>query len=229
MPLWPKSGTFLFQCSPRPQDAIWLANAGHHLTMATFPPGRPDFRCSARIRCLIIIPHYPKIAGCSTTSAQRPTPHHLSSTRVHPSVPDDKDRETSAWCPWFSSSGYKPQRPLPLSPSKSQTSPQRSLSFQPNATSAHPQYTYTDHEQRYHPPIAGVLSWHQVPAGGRCTEATPVMNLLFLARLDLYCQARCVLHLFQHQNNHVLLAHSRSWKFLAARFSNKCCSNCCVL
>ena len=57
VPLWPKSGTFLFfQSSPRPQDAISSANAGLHPTMATFPPGKTVCGYSTRKRYLIYSP-----------------------------------------------------------------------------------------------------------------------------------------------------------------------------
>ena len=58
---------------------------------------------------------------------------------------------------WFS----RPQTTtssLPLSNRKSHLSTALSLSFQPKATSAQRQYRETDHERRYRPPIAKVLS-----------------------------------------------------------------------
>ena len=82
VPLRPKSGTFLFQCSLRRQDAIWLANAGHHPTMATFPPGRPDFGYLTLKRCPTIIRHCLKMAGLFDHIG--PTAHHVPS-EFHPS------------------------------------------------------------------------------------------------------------------------------------------------
>ena len=58
----------------------------------------------------------------------------------------------------YGSPGHKPQRPLSLSPTKSHTSAQRALSLLTKVTSAKQQYIQTDHERRYDPPNAQVLS-----------------------------------------------------------------------
>ena len=123
---WPKSGTFLFQCSPRPQDAIWLANAGRHPTMAT--PGRPDFGYGTRKRYPIIIPHYPKIAGqfdhIGPTAQHAPSEFHRSS-----SLCSRRPRERTiclmsmVWFSWSQTTASS----LPLSNQKSNLSTALSL------------------------------------------------------------------------------------------------------
>ena len=57
--------------------------------------------------------------------------------------------------------------------------------------------------------------------------ATSVENLLNLARLELSCQARCVVHYFQYKRGHVLIfALISSLVFFNAKFFIKCC---CIL
>ena len=59
-----------------------MANAGHHPTMATFPPGRPDFGYLTLKRCPTIIRHCLKMAGLFDHIG--PTAHHVPS-EFHPS------------------------------------------------------------------------------------------------------------------------------------------------
>ena len=57
--------------------SVTATTPGRHL--ATFPPGGPNFGYSTPKRYSSILPHYPKMAGCSTTAAQRPTTPHSTS------------------------------------------------------------------------------------------------------------------------------------------------------
>ena len=104
-----------------------MANAGHHPTIATFPPGRPDFGYSTPKRYPIILPHYPKMAGLFDHID--PTAHHAPS-EFHPSSSlCYRRRRTRTICVMsYGSPGHKPPRPLSLSPTKSRTSARRSLS-----------------------------------------------------------------------------------------------------
>ena len=131
-----------------------MANAGHHPTMATLPPGRPDFGYSTPKRYPITIPHYPKMIGLFDHIA--PTAHHAPS-EFHPSsCLRYRRRRTRTTCLMFRSPGHKPPRPLslPLSNQKSHLSTALSLCPSKQNPPTQQQYieTETDHERRCQTP-----------------------------------------------------------------------------
>ena len=93
---WPKSdivGAFVAKIG-YPSISVFTTPPGRHLIGQRRPPPDDGHISAAKTRFWLLnfqkVPdNYPTTQqwpGCSTTSPQRPTTHHLSSNRIHPSV-----------------------------------------------------------------------------------------------------------------------------------------------